>query len=186
LPHLLKDLDESDTDFFTYVPDQIKGENMMDEFLKELNLPTYNRFEEYNFYDVLVLLCRENCMFALYPEDKKQKITDKLTSIFKKKNLELTEEKLHKFINRTIYEKGNYIEEFSKLNGNASQDDRIDLVSQLKTVSNTIGKKSNKQIDTWRDDKEDGLYSSKHVVYALRISRVWRNKVKNIKGFQII
>jgi hypothetical protein len=71
LPHLLKDLDESDTDFFTYVPDQIKGENMMDEFLKELNLPTYNRFEEYNFYDVLVLLCRENCMFALYPEAKK-------------------------------------------------------------------------------------------------------------------
>lgn len=142
---MLGDLEESDTDFFTYVPDQIKGENMLDEFMKELNLPTYNKFAEYNFYDVLVLLCRENCMFALYPEDKKQKITDKLTTIFKKKNLELTEEKLFKFLNRTIYEKGNYIDEFSRMIGTKNnQDERIDLVNQLSSLSTTIGKKSNK------------------------------------------
>jgi hypothetical protein len=33
LPKLLKDLDESETDFFTYIPDQIKGQENLDEFL---------------------------------------------------------------------------------------------------------------------------------------------------------
>jgi hypothetical protein len=33
LPKLLKDLDESETDFFTYIPDQIKGQVNLDEFL---------------------------------------------------------------------------------------------------------------------------------------------------------
>jgi hypothetical protein len=42
LPKLLKDLDESETEFFTYIPDQIKGQENLDEFLIQLNLPTYN------------------------------------------------------------------------------------------------------------------------------------------------
>lgn len=96
----------------------------------------------------------------------------------------MTEEKLFKYLNRTIYEKNNFKEEFSKLNPEMnSYDERIDLVEQLKKQSDAIGRRANKQIDTWAGaDNWNGLYSSKHVVYALKISRIWRKKVADLKA----
>jgi hypothetical protein len=70
LEPLLKELAESETDFFTYNKEQMVDHEYRNNYIKNLEIPCYNKFSNYMFYDVLVLVCRDNCMMAFYPKAK--------------------------------------------------------------------------------------------------------------------
>jgi hypothetical protein len=78
---LLIDLEQSDTEFFQHIPDHITDDEKRKKYITSLELPAYNKLSDYSFHDVLVLMCRENCMYALYPEAKKKNIEKKLQQL---------------------------------------------------------------------------------------------------------
>ena len=74
----LKELAESDTDFFTYNKQDMMDEAYRRRYIINLEIPCHKTFKFYMFYDVLILMCRDICMREFYPKLKRKYIEKRL------------------------------------------------------------------------------------------------------------
>ena len=62
--------------------------------MRDLDLPCYKNFLQYSFYDVLIFMCRDSCMMALYPKKKLDDIRLGLERRAAEKEIEIPEEEM--------------------------------------------------------------------------------------------
>ena len=61
LENLILDLLQSDTSLLPFKNYFINEEKARKKFIAHLCIPTYNSFQDYYYFDILVALCRETC-----------------------------------------------------------------------------------------------------------------------------
>jgi hypothetical protein len=99
----LKNLAESDTEFFTYNKEDMMNEKIRRNYIKNLEIPSHKVFTTYMFYDVLVLMCRDICMLAWYPKIRQQVIEKKIQKKADKLGFNLPPEEMTKFVRQEIF-----------------------------------------------------------------------------------
>jgi len=147
-------------------------------FIARLEIPCFNGFRRFMFYDVLQTMARTVCEKAY----NKERISKKKVAL---KHLKImgthTEEKLEAGV-KGIFGKEFELDFEDVLNNIGNLDKNIDSVSVLTQIARNMSKKSKAQgnILDVNEDMTDEVYTSKHFVYGSLIVQCWRQFI-NIK-----
>jgi len=100
----------------------------------------------------------------------------------KLKGEEVTEDKLKANAYAIVVEQASMEFKIILLEGK-DKDSRIDLVQQVKQNAETVSKRHMNGVDTFNHalNGQDGVYTSKHYIYANKVIKAWRAKIKQIK-----
>lgn len=145
-------------------------------FIASLEIPAFNTFKRFMFYDVLQTMARKVCE-KCYNKDRLRTKKSALAKIRLMTHMEDNEIDQHiKAIFGVEYELDfeEIVQNIGDLNKN------IDSVSVLTGIAQNVGKASRKKghsLDK-NEDAEDDIYTSKHFVYGKLIVECWREFLK--------